>query len=342
MSFKIEIANSSDEIQKLYKIIYPEKDCSKFDWLYNQNPLGKADMFVARDDTTNQVIGAYVIIPMLLSIHGQPALTGQAIDGMVHPDYRGKHLFNRLVAEVFEKVKSKYKYLIGFPNNMSRGSLIKAGWIEMGEFVTWSLPLQPKAVLGSVSKIPLIGSIANVLAKPLLSLYRMYYASKFRLHDIELKPLDNDSFEIESTQLSISKINPVMTVRDIDFIRWRLLTVPKENYQTLVFKRDNDFLGYISYKITQHSAEIVDFIISPEPENIKAAISLFIDHCQKEKCKAIHFQLSENAYCCDSFRACGFIKRKTDHAIIVYPFDNQMQEIDYSDCYICLADTDWI
>jgi len=342
MSLQFEKLRTSDEIQQLYRIVYPDKDCSKFDWLYNQNPRGQADMFAFRDSSTNNVVGVYVIIPMLLNLQGREVLIGQASDAMVHPDYRRKHIFTKLVTESLRYICNKYEYLIAFPHNISRGGFLRADWVELGDWSTWSLPLQPEAIAHPLTKIPILGGVVSTLVKLFIDIYINRRSSQYHLPDTRLVPLCSKEIEVDDIVSRLTEHNPVMLVRDSEFVRWRFQSIPRNNYHTFLFLRGDKQLGYIVYKSHGSSVMIVDFIVSPEPEIICAATSMLIDHCRQQGFASIHCQLSKHAYCCDSLKTCGFVQRSTRYAIMVLPTKSNRESINYSDCYISQADTDWL
>lgn len=342
MAIKIKIIENLDEVQKLYKIVYPLNDADKFKWLYNDNPRGKANIVAAYDSSKSKIIGALAIIPMLTSHKGTQLLIGQAIDGMIHPEYRGRRIFDILIEDMFTQAKGKYKYLIGFPNQMSRKKLIKKGWVIIGNFVNWSFPINSKAVVGTLTEKPIIGPIVEMIADLPIKIYDNYHLKISKQSNTNIVEIKNKQIKIDNIVSLINNINPIMLVRDPDFIRWRLQSLPINNYRIFYYYNNEELLGYFCYKSVNQSAEVVDFIISPEPKNIEGALCLLIEQCRKEQLNAVHFQLSKYAYCNPSLKKCGFIKRKSDQIIIIYPTNPKNKIPDYKSCYINLADTDWV
>jgi len=342
MALKIERLQSIDELIALYKITYPEKEYTKFDWLYFDNPRGEAEMYGLRNENDGKLIGAYVFIPMLIDIRGRKAIIGQAIDGMVLKEYRGKGVFNTLVTGTYQIFKDSFEYLFVYPDFKTRSAWIRTKWQELGEFVAWSFPLTVKALPDSLTGKPIIGPVVRLIGKPIISLYAKFYASKYRPSDKSLTTMTSVPENIDEINAAVQRASKIRLVRDKDFVKWRLLDIPRENYRHLVFSQGEKTLGYISYKIENNGAEIVDFIISPEQENQKAALSLFIDHCLENKFDSLHFQLAKHAYCAASLKNCGFIKRPSIDTVFIYPTDESRETIDYSECYFSVADTDWI
>lgn len=342
MSIEVNKIETISEVQQLYEIVYPLNDADKIKWLYGNNPRGTADIFAAYDTVQSKIVGVLAIIPMLSNINGTQMLIGQAIDGMVHPEYRGRRIFDLLIEEMFGNVKGRYQLLIGFPNHLSRGRLIKMGWRRFGELITWSFPLNSRAVLGSLANKPIIGSVAEMFANVPIKTYARYYLKKTNQANSKIIELKDSQIKIDKIESQITKINSMMLVRDPEFMCWRLQSLPANNYRTFAYYKNDELLGYFCYKPVKQSAEVVDFVISPEPENIEGALSLLIKHCQQEQYHGLHFQLSKYAYCYSSLKRCGFIKRPSDQVIIIYPTDSKISLPNYEDCYMNLADTDWV
>jgi len=342
MSFMVEQVYSTEAVEELYAVVYPGKERVKFNWLYFKNPAGNADIFVIKDTVAKKVIGTYCFIPMKLCRNGTPLLIGQAIDGMVHPDYRDKHIFNRLVAEVFPIVTKKYAYLIGFPNNRSRGSLIRAGWIHLGDLDNFSFPLNKHAFTNALPENIVLNRLGKYLSVIPLWLYKRFYRSRGKLPASELQLIQDDEVTLNEIVQLIEKRNPVMFSRDADLIRWRLLSIPQENYSHFKYIQNNDLQGFISIKTENSHVELIDFIVNPDKKHIQTALSLLISKAEEMKAEALHLQISQYAYLTEHLRSCGFIRRPGENAVIVFPGNSPDLKLQWNEMYLSLADTDWL
>lgn len=339
----IEKIDNYKEVELLYKIVYANKETHKFEWLYKKNPSGRADIFIARDQETNTVIASYTVIPMRIWFEDREMLIGQAIDGMVHPDYRKKQVFNRIIKKALTHLKNRYELLIGFPNNMSVNSLLKANWKTLGHFVTYSLPLKTEVITKTFFKKALTKKLLYPLINPSLRIYIEFHRKAVRTkRNCSLIPLKKDDIEVKRIQKQIIKINSILTVRDIPFVKWRFQINPHNNYIFLQYLVEDNFKGYIILKHYCSSVEIIDFFITPVFSEQVQAIKLLIDYCTCLGYKIIHFQLSEYSYCCKAFKKMGFFKRKIGTSIIIYPISEITNTIKYKSCFLTTADTDWI
>ena len=243
------------KVERLYSIVYPDKPCDKFTWLYNENPFGKADIFGFLDTKRDFLIANYAFIPTKIDIGDKRFLVGQAVDGMVHPDYRGKRVFNLLVKKTFPILKKKYDFLIGFPNKNSYGSLIKAGWLTFGDLFTWTLPLDFSIIFRS--KSPLF-SFSN----PFLRIYNNFNRKRYHFPNIKIEESHSAHWDYDLLSEIIKSKNSSLTQRTSEFIDWRFQKLSKKhNYKIINVVQNKKLIGYICFKSIKKSVEIIDFII---------------------------------------------------------------------------------
>ncbi len=338
--FTIEELNHYLDVERLYRVIYPGKICSKFDWLYAQNPAGNAQVFVTRDNATGEVVAALVIMPMRVWFFDREIRVGQAIDGMVHPEYRNRHLFNSLFKEVFQQIQKRYEFLLGFPNQAALGSELRAGWKRIGSFFTYSLPLKPTAA--RLCQHRFLGAPASLVLSPLLTLYHKFHLSRVDVSGAELQLSDLTDLNADALFAKLKQRHPIATIRDSDFISWRFRKVPESNYVTLQYSLDGQPRGYFVVKGNKGSAEIIDLSIGQDLIDQQRSLKLLIEFCHAAGYRAIHFIVSESSYCCPALKKMGFIRRKADSSIIMWPISEAVSRINIEDCFITIADTDWI
>jgi len=67
---------------------------------------------------------------------------------LVHPDFRGRKIFQRLLREGNRLATANgHDFLVGFPVPMSLGGFVKDGWTNHGPLRWWTRPLRPLALL---------------------------------------------------------------------------------------------------------------------------------------------------------------------------------------------------
>jgi len=92
----------------------PKNDADVMRWQYWQNPYGPAISFVCVDE--DRVVCHYANIPVPLIVHGKPRMGLVGVDAATDPDYRGRGLFSRMIAESASVgMNEGYRALFFFP-----------------------------------------------------------------------------------------------------------------------------------------------------------------------------------------------------------------------------------
>jgi GNAT superfamily N-acetyltransferase len=96
-----------------------ERTIENFRWEFFNGPNGKAIYVIAIDtDETNfrKIVGIQCAIPIeFMKSDGTCVLTAKSEDTLVHPDYRGQKLFERMYAVLFDECrKAGIHYIWGF------------------------------------------------------------------------------------------------------------------------------------------------------------------------------------------------------------------------------------
>ncbi len=342
VDFIIKQSSRFKEVERLYRAVYPGKSTRKFEWLYENNPSGQADIHLAIDPSTDAVVASYVVMPMRIWYHGRVIRIGQAIDGMVHPDYRRQRIFNSMQKRLHEYLRTRYEFLIGFPNIMALKPLLNAGARAFGPLATYSFPLTSLFFARRPTEGDVFHPVLSFFLKPAIAWYKSFHFRKINTRGYSLKTLRQNDLEEEFTFDSIKRAHPVMAVRDTRFIQWRFFAPPTDQYVFLKFASEETALGYIAIRFEYKAVAIVDFCIDSSLEDQLRALKLLIEYCQRRRVKSMHFQLSEACYCTEALKTAGFIKRKNNYSIILIPYSPESETLAYNDFFLTFADTDWM
>jgi GNAT superfamily N-acetyltransferase len=114
------LQNNEDELANTFfnEIYKTNRPLENFRWEFRNGPLGKAIYVVAVDTAApaTKIVGIQCAIPLeLFSPAGSSVLTAKSEDTLVHPDYRGQKLFERMYALLFDECKKAgIRYIWGF------------------------------------------------------------------------------------------------------------------------------------------------------------------------------------------------------------------------------------
>lgn len=110
----IRLANESDvtAINAFYNSVYgKQRDEKKFHWEYNSAPAGKAIYVLA--EYNGEIVGTQAAIPYFLTTgRAEKILSAKSEDTLVSPLHRGKHIFEKMYALLFEECKKHHIRLI--------------------------------------------------------------------------------------------------------------------------------------------------------------------------------------------------------------------------------------
>jgi GNAT superfamily N-acetyltransferase len=124
------------------------------DWLYLQNPDGRAFGFDARDDGV--LAAHYVCIPARARIDGRLVRVLLSLNTATHPRFQGQGLFTKLAAMTFEAAgEAGFEGIYGVANANSTPGFIRKLGFQL---------VRPLDALVGVGKIGAVASLAQPLA----------------------------------------------------------------------------------------------------------------------------------------------------------------------------------
>ena len=298
---------------------------SYFDWQYRKNPNGKALVALARDDSDNVIIGTNTIIPLELIVDGEKIVSSLACNVQVHPDYRKKRIFSKLLSSMPELALAKDIHsLFAIPNDNSFRAFVNEGSIEIAQ-----LPLLIKPIkFSQYFSFPL---------KQILKPFDIFWKKRdILLSDIEQFHNDfDDSFE--GLAKKTSKRISVMNSRKKEFLNWRYKKHPTREYQIFTLKDDDELVGYIITKI--HHLEkkkigvILDYMVDnsfKDKTKLKSLIDKVIFNFWENDVSVAIATSREGLLENELLRSCGFflspsfLKPESLH-FIVQTFDDNLK-----------------
>lgn len=134
---EIKLAKHSAEKRKLLDLFQASfgqvMSTELWDWKYLQNPLASADAEVIVAMDNGRIVGARPFWFAEIWLGNKRVKTAQHCDTMVHPDYQGKGIFNRMGRFAIQHLKDNgYALSYGFPAPISRPGFFVTGLQNSG------------------------------------------------------------------------------------------------------------------------------------------------------------------------------------------------------------------
>ena len=253
-----KLEKDKDPILELTRKIFGDAEISKsdfFDWQYLRNPEGEAIVIVARDDEKNLVVGIESILPINIVVNQKIVKASLSCNSYVHPDYRNKGIFSKLISTVLEEsTKNDILCIYGVANDNSFNSFMKKGSHEISNMPILFRPLRLSRYFSSP-----ISTILNLFDN-------IWKVKKNANPNVSQFNTDFDeSFEELAKKASLRI--PIIKQRTKEFLNWRYRNHPTREYKTFVLKENSLLVGYIITRKTDVNGKsvgvIVDFMVDP-------------------------------------------------------------------------------
>ena len=110
-----------------------KRDIKNLQWLHQQNLAKVNTIYYAMNES--KVAAIYTAMPVVFNINGEKKIALQSIDTLTDLEHRGKGLFPKLAAKLYDDaVENGFELVYGFPNeNSAPGFFKKLKWSSFGE-----------------------------------------------------------------------------------------------------------------------------------------------------------------------------------------------------------------
>ena len=226
MAIEIDLVSFSSKTKGHYLSLLPEQQrevsSGKLDWKFGYNPAGAGLVAIATKD--DEIMGINAFMAGRFRIGETIQIGYQSMDTIVTEAARGQGIFGKVIQSFYKN--SDGALLYGFPNsNSSPGFFGKLGWTYFSSVPMLIRPLRTGYFLKRFGRLmpdfPVpIFSHADISSEPVV---------RFN---------DNDT----RTWRRFSKNISCGLERDADYLNWRLLDHPSENY-TATRATDGSFIA---------------------------------------------------------------------------------------------------
>ncbi len=208
---------SMEKVLALAATYYPEGDPVRkpdyLEWLYRRNPNGECRLGLVLE-ADGAYIGMMALIPFRMTNGPGIIETVAVVHVLVHPKYRGRNLFVRMILAVNEERQRTGEWLIGHPNASAT-----PGW------------RRTRMAFRTVDDVR--------VRLPLMGRSRWSGRRVVRLSDAMLARCDFSALEDWRRELG----SPALAV-DRAFLKWRFLEHPIHRYEIFGWLDGERLLGY--------------------------------------------------------------------------------------------------
>ena len=239
-------------------------------WQYFEPPAGGpyAGFAVVASDSP-YLAAIHAVYPVAMSVEGKRVLGAQCLNILTDAGFRGKGLFLKMAAAMYERcTREGFTLVYGFPNgNSAHGFFQRLEWQNLDPMPMMVKPLR-------------LGYIANRALKGKLRLPRWLDMPLMRTRatpfpvGLELRSVTDFDAATDDIWLRFARSIPFTVVRDAAYLRWRLRR-PNESYQTIGLFEQGALIGFVITGTDpkgRRIGKIMDLIYDPERPDAAAIL----------------------------------------------------------------------
>jgi GNAT superfamily N-acetyltransferase/N-acetylglutamate synthase-like GNAT family acetyltransferase len=287
---EIRLLKHSEEKEKLLNLFRVSFGFSisveHWDWKHLQNPLAFSDpeLIVAVDG--GKIVGARPFLPAEMWLGNKKIKAAQHCDTMVHPDYQGRGVFNRMGQFAMRYLKDRgYALSYGFPGPLSRPGFLKQGYRIVAETENLFRICHPQKLLSYKLRSK---TLAGVLGFSYDILLNTGMKRTTRLPDsVQVEVLDRFADDLKGVD-DLRDKSGINLVRSESYLRWRFDRYPDHTYKYVIAKKEGELWGYAVTSVQQQlnglvHGMIVDYLVRDKDIGCFRAL---VDGCLGELSKS--------------------------------------------------------
>lgn len=344
-----KIFDLKEETINLYKDCFDAngspKNKENIKWQFFENTVSNSFVDIAFDEVKNKTAAIYAVSGIKFKIDDNIYLGTQSLDTITDISYRGKGLFIKLAEVVYEKAnKAKVALVYGFPNGDSiHGFKKKLEWEVLDPVPFLIKPLKSRYFTNRISFLKFLPNI-NLLFKGFSK------SKNYKVKESILFPNEVDTLW-ENFSMNIK----VAVNRDKEYLEWRYLKKPNENYKIVhCYNASDKFLGFIVFCVKDKHEGRVAYIMELiyDLEHPKAASQLLnyaIKEIKNENADLILAWCFDHSPNYKTFKTSHFFKlpekfRPIELHFGARAFDDQFKAIIYKreNWYLSYSDSDTV
>jgi hypothetical protein len=191
-----------------------------WNWKFNCDGRRPAEVVLAYH--SSRLIGHAAVLPHRAVVVGEESYVGQGLDSMISPDHQKQGLFAEMSRFLYQQLSPDISLMYAFPNDNNYTPRVRLGWKPIYEIPWYEKDVHAR---GTTSRVSLVEAI-----------------------DVRFDEL----WQKVSTRFSCT------LARDADYLTWRFVNNPLEDYRIAVANNGGSIEGYAVWKKYFGQGQIVD------------------------------------------------------------------------------------
>ena len=292
----------------------------RYEWLYENDPAGKAIAFLVKDNAHETYVGCSAAHPRRFSFLGASLRAVIARDFFVHPGHRVLGPALALMKELASTVEEdEADFIYAYPNKQAAQVMKRVGFRFLGSWTRMAKPMGAKRKCHSWNIPRCLSRLMSTVFRVAFWLYAFETWYRFRdgftFQEIPAFDQRFDALWQESGSRS-----RVTGERTLDYCTWRFRKCPTKQYTTFAMfdSGGTEPKGYVTTCVDGNDIQIEDFVFPKGRKATRILLAHFLRWARKQSPDSVVVTFLDNEELQELFRQHGFVERPCDRTVWCY------------------------
>ncbi len=304
-------------IDFLAKYLTPYSNDRRFDWLYLENPIGQAQVWLAEDTRTGAMLGTSAVFPRRFYVRGKETLGFVLGDFCIHPGFRSLGPAIQLQKACIHEMESSIRTMgYDFPSERMLAVHRRLGVWPGDRLIRLAKPLRMDRKIAEKVRVPLVARSISKLGNQLLR----WQDQRRKFSGMEQIGWHTGSCgeEFSTLAVSVSADHEVCLARTADYLNWRYVAHPFQKFEILTARRDGALDAYLILNQEGEDARIVDLFGKEYPGLLSGIVAHAVELLRRRGVVTLSAPVLASHRWVHLFESLGFVKREST-PVITYP-----------------------
>lgn len=283
----------------------------RFEWIYVNNPFGKAKAWIIWDDKKDLAVGFTGVFPRPVFVNGKQHLCWNCGDFSISKKYRALGVALKLRRAAKDGVDNgEVPFLYAHPNSRMEVIHLKVGHTKMALMHRYALPIRVNRKVGDVLGKNLLSRLAS---RPLNFILSMKFRSsaflgiKGTLHNRVTVGAEHDELYRKMTEQF-----KVVADRGSTYLKWKFGSNPNRKYYQYDMHYKNHLVGSVFFMQEKDVVHLIDILIDDYDRYAAQLLQSFVNTVRKNferKIVSVSFITQEFNPFLNEMKQIGFRKR---------------------------------
>jgi len=288
---------------------------SHYDWLYRDNPDGRARAWLLLGGESDELIGAAAAFPRGVTVRGEDLVCWNLGDFAIARQARSLGPAVTLQRACLDEVmKGDVPFAYDHPSCNMMAPYARMGIRSTAEVVRYARLLRVDAKVEAIAKVGVLGKGVSALGNLLLSFGNR--AARVD-REFEAKALEG-RFDDRFSEL-YRRVAPRMNVigrRTADYLNWRYRDNPLSRYEVVTVERQGRLMGYAVFVRREREAVLADLFGEPEDAVADALAAVVIDAMRGTEVETLSAPVLQGSPLIPALERWGFRARESSPFVV--------------------------